>query len=187
MEIDEKENNVNLSKNKLYLSYFKMSDLAFDPVFATEDSACFDIFCSFFRINYDGFNKQNKPITRRFHDSQNTLIIMPGDRIMVPTGLIFDIPKNYSMRIHIRSSSAYKRGLYLINGEGIIDSDYVEELSILTGNNTENPIVLTHGERIAQGELIRHERFSMKQIPKKPETKTNRKGGIGSTGVKEIS
>jgi dUTP pyrophosphatase len=171
---------------KVQLSYFKISKEALDPVFATPGSACFDIFTCFHSREYQGYNHNNKSIIRNFADSSAGLIIMPGDRMMVPTGLIFDIPENYSLRIHIRSGTSFKKGLFLLNSEGIIDSDYIEELSILVGNNSDNVITINNGERIAQGELVKNITYSFIETEKKPMQKTSRKGGMGSTGSYKI-
>ena len=73
---------------------------------------------------------------------------------MVPTGLIFDIPSNYSVRLHSRSGLSFKQGLVLANQEGIIDSDYVEPVFALMTNLTQVPIQIGNEQRIVQGELV---------------------------------
>lgn len=154
------------------------------PTFATKQSACFDISCSTAGKNeYTGFNKQNSPITRSSHTTKG-VVIMSGDRIMVPTGLILDIQTGYSVRIHARSGLSFNRGLALVNSEGIIDSDYIEELYVLMTNLSDNAITLNNGDRIAQGELVLTERYKIEETKEKPIQKTDRKGGIGSTGIK---
>jgi dUTP pyrophosphatase len=108
---------------------------------------------------------------------------MPGDRLMVPTGLIFDIPEGYSVRVHARSGLSLKQGLVLANSEGVIDSDYIEELFILVHNISDNGISIAHGDRIAQGELVVREAYTIGEISCHPGQKTDRVGGMGSTGV----
>lgn len=62
------------------------------PKFATKQAACFDLsFQSEGKTEYTGYNMYNAPFTRQL--SNGSIKIMPGDRILVPTGLIFDIPK----------------------------------------------------------------------------------------------
>jgi dUTP pyrophosphatase len=153
------------------------------PVFATKESACFDIsFTSAGKFEYKGFNSQNSPITRNFRETKG-LILAPGDRMMIPTGLILDIPYGHSVRIHSRSGLSLKQGLVLTNAEGIIDSDYVEELYILMTNISTNVIAMQIGDRVAQGELIKSEKYTLEETKEKPTLKTDRDGGMGSTGV----
>ena len=54
--------------------------------------------------------------------------------MLIPTGLIFDIPKNHYVRLYARSGNAFKKGLVLANSVGIIDSDYVDEVKIMLHN-----------------------------------------------------
>ena len=102
---------------------------------------------------------------------------------MIPTGIILDIPKNHSVRLHPRSGLAYKKGLTIVNGEGVIDSDFIDELKILIINISEVNQVIENGDRICQGELIKDMSYKLvtQDIPPKP--KTDRDGGFGSTGV----
>ena len=111
-------------------------------------------------------------------------MLFRSDRMMVPTGLILDIPEGYSVRVHARSGLSLKQGLVLVNAEGIIDSDYVEELFVLMTNISDNPISINNGDRIAQGELVKAEQYILEETSDKPATKTDRNGGMGSTGVK---
>lgn len=153
------------------------------PKFATEQSACFDI--SFYaegKVTYKGFNKQNATFERSL--SGGTITIVSGDRVMIPTGLILDIPIGYSVRLHPRSGLSLKQGLGLANAQGIIDSDYVEELYVLMCNMSDNVITINNSDRICQGELIKTEKYTIKESLVQPKIKTDRKGGMGSTGVK---
>jgi dUTP pyrophosphatase len=108
---------------------------------------------------------------------------MPGDRAMLPTGLIFDIPKGYSVRIHPRSGLSFKQGLVLANMEAVIDSDYVEETFILIANMSEVDYSILEGDRIAQAEMIKKEEYVLWEIFDAPTKKTDRVGGLGSTGI----
>lgn len=143
------------------LKVYKLNEEAILPKFATEQSACFDIsFCG-----------------RIFK-------IFAGKRAVIPTGLILDIPKGYSVRIHARSGLAYKNGITLLNAEGIIDSDYVDELKIILYNTSNEDFEIHHGDRIAQGELVKTLDYTVEECYTAPEQKTNRVGGFGSTGIK---
>lgn len=151
------------------------------PKKQTEGSACFDLqFQGHGKSEYKGFTRNNKSFTRPMN---NMVTIQPGDRVMVPTGLILDIPTGHSVRVHARSGLSLKQGLVLANAEGVIDSDYVEELMVLLWNISDNQINISTGDRIAQAELIKDAEYSITETAARPFVKTNRIGGMGSTGV----
>jgi dUTP pyrophosphatase len=155
------------------------------PKFATEQSACFDLAAQFFgKTKYEGYNANNTMFVRNMVN--DSIKVMPGDRMIVPTGLIFDIPVGYSLRIHARSGLSLKQGLSLVNAEAVIDSDFVHETSVLLINTSNNPIVIKHGDRIAQAELVPLLNYSFKEIKKAPTVKTSRNGGLGSTGIETV-
>lgn len=152
------------------------------PVFATKQSACFDLSCQMNGKNsYKVYSVRNKARDRFPVDG--SIFIGPGERAIVPTGLIFDIPEGHSIRIHSRSGLAIKSGLLLLNGEGIVDSDYVEECMLLLVNTSENGITIHAGDRIAQAELVKDMEYDFEEITERPGPKTNRIGGMGSTGI----
>ena len=151
------------------------------PQHQTDGSACFDLaFSNAGKGSYKGYTGMNKPFTREMN---GPMTISPGDRALVPTGLIMDIPHGYSVRLHARSGTSLKQGLVLANAEGVIDSDYVEEVFILIHNISSNPITINPGDRIAQAELVKNEEYTIEQSVTRPMPKGNRKGGFGSTGV----
>lgn len=152
------------------------------PKFGTEQAACFDLaFQPNGKTRYTGYNAYNGLVDRAFSDGCLTLV--SGDRIMVPTGLIFDIPERYSLRIHPRSGLSYKQGLVLANLEAVIDSDYVHETFVLLTNLSENTQTINPGDRIAQAELVEQIKYNIVETDVAPSQKTDRIGGIGSTGV----
>jgi dUTP pyrophosphatase len=152
------------------------------PRFATKQAACFDLsFQAAGKMEYSGYNCYNAPFTRIL--SNGSIKIMPGDRILIPTGLIFDIPEGHSVRIHPRSGLSYKQGLILANLEAVIDSDYVQETFILLTNRADIDQTINNGDRIAQAEMIKSEEYVLWEIFNAPGQKTDRDGGLGSTGV----
>lgn len=153
------------------------------PIFGTKQAACFDLsFQSAGKTEYRGINAFNAPFVREF-GSNGSIRIMPGDRILVPTGLIFDIPEGYSVRIHPRSGLSYKQGLVLANLEAVIDSDYIQETFVLLTNRSEVDQTINTGDRIAQAELVKKEEYVLWEIFEAPTQKTDRTGGLGSTGI----
>lgn len=171
-----------MTENLPDLKIYKLNPDVELPTFATEGAACFDVrFQIGYSKEYTGFNATNSQFTREFSD--NKLVIMPGERVLVPTGLIFDIPEGHSLRVHIRSSIALKRGLILANGEGVIDSDYFHQSFVILYNSTTIKQTLESGERIAQMELVPNYYFTVTEVKKEPKQKTDRTGGFGSTGT----
>ena len=151
------------------------------PKKQTEGSACFDLmFQGNGKSAYKGFTRMNKPFERIMN---NQIVIGAGERVMVPTGLIMDIPVGHSIRIHARSGMSFKQGLVLANAEGVVDSDYVEEVMVLLYNLSENSLTIHTGDRIAQAELIRDLDYAIEETATRPGVKTTRVGGMGSTGV----
>jgi len=106
----------------------------------------------------------------------------PNERMLVPTGLVFDIPTGYSVRLYPRSSLALKQGLTLANNVGIIDSDYVQPVFMMVCNMSGFQQFVTDGERICQAELVQEKQYVLLEINERPERKTDRDGGFGSTG-----
>ena len=151
------------------------------PKKQTTGSACFDLmFQGHGKNTYKGFTRMNKPFERVMN---NQIVIQPGDRVMVPTGLIMDIPEGYSVRLHARSGTSLKQGLVLANAEGVIDSDYVEEVFIILHNISGNAVTIENGDRIAHAELVSNIIYNVEETPARPLPKTGRAGGFGSTGI----
>lgn len=101
----------------------------------------------------------------------------------MPTGLIFDIPEGYSVRVHARSGLSLKQGLVLVNQEGVIDSDYYHETYVLLTNISQTHANLMPGDRIAQAEMTKNAEYVLWEIDMPPQQKTDRVGGLGSTGI----
>ena len=168
------------------LRYYKLDSDVKKPVRATSGSACFDIY-SFFKktdkitvFRSDGYEKVEKVI--RSPNGDNLIPINPYERVMVPTGLIFDIPNGYSVRLYSRSSMALKEGLMLANNVRIIDSDYVDPVFVILVNISGYIKYIESDNRICQAELYKNQPHILQETFKKPEIKTERDGGFGSTG-----
>jgi len=165
------------------LKFFKKHPSINLPTFATEGSACFDLsYQPMQGLNeVKGFDAHNAPINRIIGTS-GVFSIMPGERVLAPTGLIFDIPEGYSVRIHPRSGISLKKGITLPNCEGVIDWDYTDEFVIMLLNVTEEAYTVSPGDRLAQGELVKMLEYKLDETAFPPAQKTNRIGGHGSTG-----
>ena len=78
------------------------------------------------------------------------LIILPGKRALVPTGLVLEIPEGFEGQIRPRSGLAFKHGITCLNTPGTIDSDYRGEVKVLLVNLGDEDFSVTRGMRIAQ-------------------------------------
>jgi dUTP pyrophosphatase len=170
------------------VNFFKTHPDVHIPILATTWSACFDLsFSVAGKTSVDGYVSKNQAVNRpiRFNDSKGYVVMQPGDRLLLPTGLIFDIPQGYSLRLHPRSGIALKLGLTLANAEGVIDADYVQETFIMIWNTSEVSQYVHDGDRLCQAELVKLQECSLWEIAEAPPQKTNRTGGLGSTGRNE--
>ena len=168
------------------LEIFKLSPAVELPKIETTGSACFDIKMCLGEAKaikcYDDFNRSKEADVRIDSDGIEYVVIHPGQRYLLPTGMIFKIPEGYSLRIHSRSSMAWKQGLILPNSEGIIDSDYFHETFMMVLNTSQVSVVIKNGERICQAELVETLDIDISETKTKPSQTTTRTGGFGSTG-----
>ena len=110
------------------------------------------------------------------------LEILPGERVLIPTGFSFEIPPGYEMQIRPRSGLSYRTALALPNSPGTIDSDYRGELKILMGNYGTKPETVAHGNRIAQMVVGPVMRVQFETVSELGDTTRGGKG-FGSTGI----
>src|SRR5262245_59772793 len=82
--------------------------------------------------------------------STGTVTVAPGDRILVPTGLVVALPKGYEAQVRPRSGLAVRHGLTILNSPGTIDADYRGEIQVLLVNLGSESVTITRGMRIAQ-------------------------------------
>lgn len=110
------------------------------------------------------------------------LVLNPGQRAVVSTGLRLEIPAGYELQIRPRSGLALKHGITVLNTPGTIDSDYRGEVGVILINHSQEPFSITHGMRIAQAVLtpVVHAQFVRVQQPLQ-ETPRGA-GGFGHTG-----
>jgi len=110
------------------------------------------------------------------------LVIEPGERAAVPTGLVLEIPDGYEGQVRPRSGLAIRHGLTVVNAPGTIDSDYRGELKVLMINLGSGPATLARGDRIAQlviAPVIR----AVFVVSAELSSSDRGDGGFGSTGV----
>jgi dUTP pyrophosphatase len=109
------------------------------------------------------------------------LILLPGQRALVPTGLTIALPSGYEAQIRPRSGLASKHGVTVLNAPGTVDEDYRGEIGVLLINHGELPFPIRRGERIAQMVIAPVVRLEL--APAAELSATDRGGGgFGSTG-----
>lgn len=114
---------------------------------------------------------------------KKSLIIKPGERVLVPTGLAMEIPLGYEVQVRPRSGLSLKSPLLLVNAPGTIDCDYRGEVNIIVGNFGKEDYVIEHGLRIAQLVLAPVTQAKYITATKLGDTQRG-SGGFGSTGTK---
>lgn len=169
------------------MKIYRENELAEIPTFATEGSACFDLRACLTPgkglVAYNPHNRKMELPVKAAADGKVSAQLQPSFRVLVPTGLIFDIPKNHVLNIYIRSSMALKYGLMLANSTAVIDSDYVDPTYVMIYNASDTPFTVYHGDRIAQAELRELKQYALVERKTPPAQKTDRDGGMGSTGT----
>jgi dUTP pyrophosphatase len=115
-------------------------------------------------------------------DDGAPMVLAPGKRALVPTGLIFEIPEGFEGQIRPRSGLAFKNGITCLNTPGTIDSDYRGEVKVLLINLGEEPFEISRGMRIAQMVIAPVTQARVAEITE-ASTTARGAGGFGSTGV----
>jgi len=113
---------------------------------------------------------------------EEAVVLEPGKRALVPTGLFTEIPAGYEIQIRARSGLAAKHGIGLVNGIGTIDSDYRGEIKVPLINWGEETFTINNGDRIAQMVVCRYEKAELEQADSLSDTERGA-GGFGHTGV----
>ena len=109
------------------------------------------------------------------------LVLEPGQRIAVPTGLEIEIPEGFEAQVRPRSGQALRRGLTVVNAPGTVDSDYRGELKVLLVNLGHEPVTIERGERVAQMVVAPVTRALFEEVETLSPSRRG-EGGFGSTG-----
>jgi dUTP pyrophosphatase len=113
----------------------------------------------------------------------DAISLMPGARILIPTGLFIELPEGHEAQVRPRSGLALKHGITVLNSPGTIDADYRGEIKVLLINHGQEAFEIQNGERIAQMIVAKYERVIW-EISTELNTTERGAGGYGSTGVK---
>ncbi|ACJ00409.1 dUTP diphosphatase [Rhodospirillum centenum] len=111
------------------------------------------------------------------------VILAPGERRLIPTGLAIALPDGYEAQVRPRSGLALKHGITLLNSPGTIDADYRGEVGVILANLGADPFTVERGMRIAQMVIARYARAAWDVVDSLPASARG-SGGFGSTGTR---
>ncbi|NUB10893.1 dUTP diphosphatase [Azospirillum sp. Vi22] len=109
------------------------------------------------------------------------VVLEPGRRALIPTGVAFALPDGYEAQVRPRSGLALKHGVTVLNSPGTIDADYRGEVGVILINHGDQPFTVERGQRIAQLVIARYERAAWSESAVLPDSARGT-GGFGSTG-----
>jgi dUTP pyrophosphatase len=110
------------------------------------------------------------------------IVVLPGGRVSVPTGITIGLPPGYEGQIRPRSGIAMHYGVTVLNAPGTIDGDYRGEILVILINHGSETFEITRGTRIAQLVVAPTQRASLIEVASLDETE-RKAGGFGSTGM----
>lgn len=114
------------------------------------------------------------------------LVLGPGDRAAVGTGLAIAVPSGWEVQVRPRSGLAFRHGVTVLNAPGTIDADYRGELKVLLVNHGREPFAIERGMRIAQLVVSRLAEVAVVEVDDLDDTERG-VGGFGSTGTRQGS
>ncbi len=114
---------------------------------------------------------------------EEEVILPPGGRALIPTGIALALPVGYEGQVRPRSGLALKHGVTVLNSPGTIDADYRGEIGVILINHGENPFTVRRGERIAQLIIAALADATLSEVDSLPGSQRG-EGGFGSTGQK---
>ena len=113
---------------------------------------------------------------------EGDISIKPMQRILVPTGLYFELPPGYEAQVRPRSGLAAKSGITVLNTPGTIDADYRGEIKVILVNLSNDEFTVKNGDRIAQVIVNKFEKVEWEKVDELKESAREARG-FGSTGT----
>ena len=111
------------------------------------------------------------------------IVLEPLERGIVKTGLFIELPVGVEAQVRPRSGLAIKKGVTVLNAPGTIDADYRGEIGVILINLSNEAFTISHGDRIAQLVIAKHETITWKPAEKLSDSDRGT-AGFGSTGIK---
>jgi len=118
----------------------------------------------------------------RAYMPDGSITLEPKQRVLVGTGLYFEIPEGFELQIRPRSGLALKQGITVLNSPGTIDADYRGEIKVILINHGDGSFVIEHDMRIAQMVVAKYQQIQFKLV-KELASSERGSGGFGSTGT----
>ena len=136
--------------------------------------------------NISVVNHNTDPVIKDGETTVKALILTPGGRALIPSGLTVELPSGFSMDVRPRSGLALKFGIELVNSPGLIDEDYRGDVGVIVKNGGTQNIQIIDGERIAQIKLSNDLEFDWEIVASKEDLSTTVRadGGFNSSGTK---
>lgn len=168
------------------------------PSYSTEHSDAVDLKAAFDCFDYDDegvypriMGNDMYRITRKYITEDIALmpfgnieiVLYPGGRILIPTGLYVELPEGWRLHVYGRSGLGLHNGITISNGVGKIDGDYRGQIGAIITNHGEKNFVIKFGDRIAQMSIEPSYRIGWDKVDKLNDT-TRGQGGFGHTGNK---
>lgn len=146
---------------KLDLKYTKLHTDAIEPTYNYEGDSGFDLY------------------------SVEEIEVKPFGRVLVPTGLAFDIKDGYEIQVRSKSGLAINQGLFVLNSPGTVDSGYIGEVKVIIFNTNQESFTIKKGMKVAQGVLSPVVNGKWVNLLKKSQITNKERGdnGFGSTGI----
>ena len=165
------------------------------PKQATEGSAGLDLFACISEkedVYIEGIDQKNYLFSFKGELDESTfevtpkevpfMILPPNVPMIVSAGFKVELPEGYEMQIRPRSGVSFKSNLRIANSPGTIDSDYRGNVGVIVENTGDTPIIIFHGDRIAQAVIQEVPKVTLAQVDDLSVTARDA-GGFGSTGV----
>jgi dUTP pyrophosphatase len=144
----------------MFIKIKKLDKRATLPVYGTEGAACFDI------------------------STIESGIVEAGSSKVFATGLAFEIPSGYVLKVYSRSGHGFNKDIRLANCVGILDSDFRGQLMVKLKADGES-LKVEEGDRIAQGMVLKFDKIVFEEVDELSNTERG-EGGMGSTGVTKL-
>ena len=161
VDIDELEKSFNEYSPKLDLGYVVLNQDAVIPKYNYESDSGFDL------------------------HSTTDLEIPPFGRVLVPTGLSFDIKDGYEIQVRSKSGLAIKQGLMVLNSPGTVDNGFTGEVQVILFNTNNNTVIIPKGMKVGQAILCPVVNGKWVNLVERTTIKEKERGenGFGSTGI----
>ena len=170
---------------------YKLHKDAVTPSKGSENSACYDLRVCFHEKEVKFHNKFYNCHVKTDEKDIKFIQLYPNDLALIPTGLIFCLPKTHHLKLYSRSGNVWKRLLTVANQPAVIDSDYTDETYILLHNQSDNVQTIKEGDAIAQCEVCKNKSIDfvefyepelLDEFKEYVKERSSRDGGLGSTG-----